>query len=118
MVESPHEAPINDFPNDPPSVHGTTEQPMSLATAQPHETIIDIDVPIDVTIPRDTTNIFYDYSPEIDPNSISSYNQTRMSTSSSDPVVVPALPTVMPTESPPSVVIDIGAVPRTPTTTS
>lgn len=116
MVESPQDAPINYLPNDPPPpAYAATEQPDSESTRQ-HETIIDIDVPIDVNIPRDTTNIFYDYSPEADPNTIS-YNQTQLGSSPSGQATDPlALPTVMPTATP--TVIDIGDVPRTPTTSS
>lgn len=115
MVESPQEAPINPFPNDPPPAYTAIEQP-DPKPARPHETIIDIDVPIDVNIPRDTTNIFYDYSPEIDPNSIS-YNRTQRNSITSDQGTDTALPTLMQTEAP-LTIVDIGDVPRTPTTTS
>lgn len=58
MVESPHEAPANDFVLE-------SRQPISqrsVPSPMPNTTVIDIDEPIDVNMPRDTTNIFYDYS--------------------------------------------------------
>lgn len=58
MVESPHEAPANDFALE-------SKQPISQIDRQsptPNATVIDIDEPIDVNMPRDTSNIFYDYS--------------------------------------------------------
>lgn len=111
MVESPQEAPISDFPNDPPPVY--TEAPK--LPAHSHETIIDIDIPIDVNIPRDTTNIFYDYSPEVDPNNII-YNQTRLSSSSSDQVTNASVTPGNTIDA--SSVIVIGSEPTTPTTHS
>lgn len=52
MVESPQDAPSIDF--------------VSIAQRQPapatSNVIIDIDTPIDVNVPRDTTNIYYDYA--------------------------------------------------------
>lgn len=58
MVESPHEAPANDFTVE-------SKQPVSQRSdpsPTSNTTVIDIDEPIDVNMPRDTTNIFYDYS--------------------------------------------------------
>lgn len=65
MVESPKEPPNNEFGLD---LRGTTT---SSATPSPQSTratstIIDIEDPIDVNVPRDTSNIFYHYTePEV-----------------------------------------------------
>lgn len=68
MVESPQEAPSSDFPVS------TAEQPpppaaQSTSPDRPANVVIDIDAPIDVNVPRDTTNIFYDYSSDADVDS-------------------------------------------------
>lgn len=60
MVESPHEPPNSDFSIDMRNIsesddgNGANNSPVQSTT-------IDIDDPIDVNVPRDTTNIFYDY---------------------------------------------------------
>lgn len=118
MVESPQEAPINCFPNDSiPAYVAVTDQPEA-GTVRSQETVIDIDVPIDVNIPRDTTNIFYDYSPEVDPHQSISYNQPRLNSNLSDQVSDTSSSPVVSSTDVPSTVIDIGDVSRPPTTTS
>lgn len=74
MVESPQDPPSNDFPPmisvNPPSTSATSsgdEQRLpttstAAAAAAAGNVVIDMDTPIDVNVPRDTSNIFYDYS--------------------------------------------------------
>lgn len=63
MVESPHEAPANDFTvESKPSSSQRSDPSNNRQSPTSNATVIDIDEPIDVNMPRDTTNIFYDYS--------------------------------------------------------
>lgn len=129
MVESPQDAPLNDFPNDRPTQQASTSDDTEQYDPQPtqsHETVIDIDAPIDVNMPRDTTNIFYDYSPDNDSSSISN-NQTRRRSSSSLGQRSPAGSTnadssssaeVASATNADSTIIDIGADSITPTTSA
>lgn len=65
MVESPHEPPNSDFSINVPAAAVAAEDRECSAD----QVVIDIDEPIDVNVPRDTTNIFYDYA---EPSSSSS----------------------------------------------
>ncbi|XP_037037155.1 sodium channel protein 60E isoform X3 [Bradysia coprophila] len=58
MVESPHEPPHSDFSINVQNAPDTDRQGVTTVD----QVVIDIDDPIDVNVPRDTTNIFYDYA--------------------------------------------------------
>ncbi len=63
MVESPHEPPNSDFSIDMRTISESDGKCAANDTLdQSTPTVIDIDDPIDVNVPRDTTNIFYDYA--------------------------------------------------------
>lgn len=62
MVESPHEPPIGDFTIDMRHITSESDGKCRDNLDKTSATVIDIDDPIDVNVPRDTTNIFYDYA--------------------------------------------------------
>lgn len=77
MVESPHEPPNSDFSIDMRHVSDSDGKSMDNdAVDQSSATVIDIDDPIDVNGPRDTTNIFYDYAEPSSTNNLRDDNLT------------------------------------------
>lgn len=76
MVESPHEPPNSDFSIDMRHISDSDGKCADNLDESP-ATVIDIDDPIDVNVPRDTTNIFYDYAePTSSTNNLSDDNLT------------------------------------------
>lgn len=77
MVESPHEPPSSDFSIDMRHVSDSDGKCVDTDLVdQSSATVIDIDDPIDVNVPRDTTNIFYDYAEPSSTNNLRDANLT------------------------------------------
>lgn len=76
MVESPHEPPSSDFTIDMRHVSLETDGKCLDNADKSSATVIDIEEPIDVNVPRDTTNIFYDYAEPSSTNNLRDDNLT------------------------------------------
>lgn len=75
MVESPHDPPNSDFSIDMRHI-SESDGKCSDNVAKSSATVIDIEDPIDVNVPRDTTNIFYDYAEPSSTNNLRDDNLT------------------------------------------
>lgn len=75
MVESPHEPPNSDFSIDMRHISESDGKCLDNADKS-STTVIDIEDPIDVNVPRDTTNIFYDYAEPSSTNNLRDDNLT------------------------------------------
>ncbi|KAJ6635625.1 Sodium channel protein 60E [Pseudolycoriella hygida] len=76
MVESPHDPPNSDFSIDMRQLSEYSDGICSDNVDKSAVTVIDIDEPIDVNVPRDTTNIFYDYAEPSSTNNLRDDNLT------------------------------------------